>query len=94
MPDAASEVDGHKGHQAPDAKPGPGAKLAPAAGPTMSADMAHEMGHGGTDMSAMVRDMRNRFWICLIFTVPIFIYAPMGGMFTPPKPPFGLELDL
>ena len=25
----------------------------------------------------MVRDMRNRFWICLIFTVPIFVYAPM-----------------
>ena len=30
--------------------------------------MAHEMGHGGSDMGAMVRDMRNRFWICLVFT--------------------------
>jgi Cu2+-exporting ATPase len=58
-------------------------------------EMAHEMGHGaGMDMQAMVRDMRNRFWICLIFTVPIFIYSPMGGMFTPPNPPFGLSLDL
>jgi len=57
--------------------------------------MAHEMGHGaGTDMQAMVRDMRNRFWIALIFTVPIFIYSPMGEMFTPPAPPFGLRLDL
>ncbi|MBX9944114.1 MAG: heavy-metal-associated domain-containing protein, partial [Reyranella sp.] len=28
--------------------------------------MAHEMGHGGgMDMQAMVRDMRNRFWIAL-----------------------------
>ena len=62
--------------------------------PTMSADMAHEMGHDGMDLAAMVRDMRNRFWICLIFTVPIFIYAPMSGMFEPPAPPFGLELNL
>ena len=42
----------------------------------------------------MVRDMRNRFWICLIFTVPIFVYAPMGGFFKPPAPPFGITLNL
>ena len=24
----------------------------------------------------MVCDMRNRFWICLFFTGPIFVYAP------------------
>ncbi len=59
-----------------------------------SADMAFEMGHGSDDMSAMVRDMRNRFWICLIFTIPIFVYAPMGNFFTPPAPPFGLDLNL
>ncbi|MCP3055715.1 heavy metal translocating P-type ATPase, partial [Aurantimonas sp. LRZ36] len=58
-------------------------------------EMAHEMGHGsGMDMADMVRDMRNRFWIALAFTIPIFIYSPMGGMFTPPAPPFGLDLDL
>jgi len=60
----------------------------------MPVDMAHEMGHGGTDLAAMVRDMRNRFWICLIFTAPIFVYAPMGGVFKPPAPPFGLALNL
>jgi len=60
----------------------------------MAADIAHEMGHGDKDLPAMVRDMRNRFWICLLFTIPIFIYAPMGGMFKPPAPPFGLELNL
>jgi Cu2+-exporting ATPase len=66
----------------------------PAAAPAMAA-MAHEMGHGaGMDMQAMARDMRNRFWITLIFTVPIFIYSPMGGMFTPPAPPFGLSLNV
>uniref|UniRef100_UPI002FDAF2E5 copper-translocating P-type ATPase n=1 Tax=Elioraea tepidiphila TaxID=457934 RepID=UPI002FDAF2E5 len=56
---------------------------------------AHEMGHGaGMDMQAMVRDMRNRFLVAFVFTVPIFVYSPMGGMFTPPAPPFGLDLEL
>jgi P-type Cu2+ transporter len=77
-----SATSGHEGHKAPDKKS------------AMSADMAHEMGHGGTDLPAMVRDMRNRFWICLVFTIPIFIYAPMGSMFKPPAPPFGLTLNL
>ena len=58
-------------------------------------EIAHEMGHGGgMDMQGMVRDMRNRFWICLLFTVPIFVYSPMGGIFAPPAPPFGLDLDV
>ena len=60
----------------------------------MSSDMAQEMGHGGNmDLPAMVRDMRNRFWICLVFAVPIFIYSPMGNMFPAPAPPFGLPLN-
>ena len=41
----------------------------------------------------MVRDMRNRFWICLVSPCRSFIYAPMGGMFTP-APPSGLESHL
>jgi Cu2+-exporting ATPase len=78
---AAPSVKGHEGHTAPGAHP------------AMSADMAHEMGHGGKDLPAMVRDMRNRFVICLIFTVPLFVYSPMG-MFTAPAPPFGLDLNI
>jgi Cu2+-exporting ATPase len=76
-----AETSSHKGHPAPGAQP------------AKAAEMAHEMGHGGKDLPAMVRDIRNRFWICLIFTVPIFVYAPMGGFFKPPAPPFGLELN-
>jgi len=66
------------------------------AGKTPTVDhAAHEMGHGGgMSMEAMVRDMRNRFWTALIFSLPIFIYSPMGGLFTPPTPPFGLRLDI
>ncbi len=42
------------------------------------AGMAHEMGHGvGMSMDAMVRDMRNRFLVALIFAVPIFVYSPL-----------------
>ncbi len=84
-PDAAPATPAGKGHEG---------HAKASAQPAMSADMAHEMGHGGTDLPATVRDMRNRFWICLIFTVPIFIYAPMGGVFTPPAPPFGMALNL
>ncbi len=81
-PKPESKVDPHAGHKMP-GKPSP-----------MSADMAHEMGHSGGDLAAMVRDMRSRFWICLFFTIPIFIYAPMGEFFKPPSPPFGIELNL
>jgi Cu2+-exporting ATPase len=85
------EAGGHAGHTAPDPTKTKAATSAPS---TMPSDMAHEMGHSGMDLQAMVRDMRNRFWICLIFTIPIFVYAPMGGMFEPPTPPFGIKLNL
>jgi Cu2+-exporting ATPase len=56
--------------------------------------MAHEMGHGaGQDMQAMVRDMRNRFWIALGFGIPIFAFSPMGLDFVRLTPPFRLRLD-
>ena len=57
--------------------------------------MAQEMGHGaGHDMQAMVRDMRNRFWIALGFSLPIFALSPMGMDFIKIAPPFGLRLEL
>src|SRR6202521_3266253 len=57
--------------------------------------MAQEMGHGaGMDMQSMVRDMRNRFWIALAFSLPIFAFSPMGLDFIRIPPPFGLRLDL
>jgi P-type Cu2+ transporter len=89
---AAPAVKAGADHQRHVVTAPPEGEAAPA--PPME-DMAHEMGHGaGMDLQAMVRDMRNRFWIALFFSVPIFIYSPMGDMFTPPAPPFGLGLDL
>ena len=68
----AGGVGGHQGH---------GAEKTDA--------MAQEMGHGGgQDMQAMVRDMRNRFWIALGFSVPIFAFAPMGMDFIKIPPPY------
>ena len=54
---------------------------------------AREMGHGGKDMQSMARDMRNRFWIAIAFSLPIFVFSPMGLPFTP-RPPFGIALNL
>ena len=57
--------------------------------------MAREMGHGaGMDMQAMVRDMRNRFFIALVFSLPIFAYSPMGMDLIRLTPPFGMRLDV
>ncbi|MDP9207622.1 MAG: heavy metal translocating P-type ATPase [Actinomycetota bacterium] len=42
----------------------------------------HEMmglgGHGGMSMDAMVADMRNRFLVAAIFSVPILLWSPIG----------------
>ena len=54
---------------------------------------AREMGHGGKDMQSMAHDMRNRFWIAIAFSLPIFVFSPMGLPFTP-RPPFGIALNL
>ncbi len=60
----------------------------------------HElMGHGGhaaMSMEQMVRDMRNRFLVALMFSIPITLWSPMGAaMFgvTPPTP-FGMRADV
>ena len=54
--------------------------------------MAHEMGHGaGMDMQGMVKDMRNRFLISLIFSLPLFAMSPMGMGEPWLKPPFGWD---
>src|SRR5262249_22968732 len=45
------------------------------------ADAAHGDGHGGhagMSMEAMVRDMRNRFLVALVFTIPIVAWSSVG----------------
>ena len=101
VPSTADPADKHAGHRKK-AAPGTKTELNSEAkaehklhrGGQVDA-MAQEMGHGaGYDMDAMVRDMRNRFWIALVFSLPIFAFAPMGMDFVKLTPPFGLRLDL
>lgn len=72
-------------------------KRPPAAPPEHVAghDMHADMGHGaGGDMQAMVRDMRWRFIVSLIFAFPVFLYSPMGDMFVGLTPPLGVDRNL
>ena len=82
-------------HQCRFAEPDPRAAHAKhAAQPGAADEMAHDMGHGaGMDMAGMVRDMRNRFWVSLAFTIPLFVWMPMGLPLPSPQVPFGLRMD-
>jgi len=68
--DHAAPVEAGSAHAGHDIPAGP-------AGPS-----PHEMmGHGsaaGMSMDAMVRDMRNRFLVAAIFSVPILLWSPIG----------------
>src|SRR5258707_11894073 len=61
---------------------------------------AHEvMGHGGAagmSMEAMVRDMRNRFAVAALLSIPTLLWSPIGRSvlgFTAAAP-FGLRDDV
>jgi hypothetical protein len=107
MCDPLAEPD-PRGVQA-DTTAGAGHAAAVQAGPThaghdMAADQAgpspHEMmGHGsaaGTSMEAMVADMRNRFLVAAVFSVPILLWSPVGRQVLGFKvaAPFGLRDDV
>jgi Cu2+-exporting ATPase len=58
-------------------------------------DMMHDMGHApGMSMQDMANDMRNRFLVALLFSIPVFLYSPMGKMFGDFATPFGMERNL
>lgn len=65
-----------------------------------AAPSPHEvMGHGGQgamSMAAMVADMRNRFLVAALFSIPIVIWSPIGeDVFNLDVPvPFGLRQDV
>ncbi len=41
------------------------------------ASEGHGSGHGGHDHAAMIADFRRRFWVSLVFTVPILALSPL-----------------
>ncbi|HET8758505.1 MAG TPA: heavy metal translocating P-type ATPase, partial [Solirubrobacteraceae bacterium] len=63
------------------------------------AEHAHGHGHGGhagMSMDAMVRDMRNRFVVALVFTVPIVLWSMVGTelLGTELATPAGIDRDV
>src|SRR6516165_8278010 len=69
---------------------GPGA-AAPAPEP-----LTGHVEHAGMSMDHMARDMRNRFLVALVLSIPIMLWSPMGrDMFGFAVPtPFGLRDDV
>src|SRR5680860_22970 len=58
--------------------------------------MGHGGGHGGMSMDNMVRDMRNRFLVAAIVSVPILLWSPIGRdvLGFSAGVPFGLRDDV
>lgn len=59
-------------------------------------DVMGHGGHGDMSMAAMVADMRNRFLVAALFSIPIVIWSPIGedvfGLDAPV--PFGMRQDI
>jgi Cu2+-exporting ATPase len=63
------------------------------------AEHAHGHGHGGhagMSMEAMERDMRNRFLVALVFTIPIVLWSMVGTelLGTELATPFGIDREI
>jgi Cu2+-exporting ATPase len=63
------------------------------------AEEAHGHGHGGhagMSMDSMVRDMRNRFLVALVFTVPILLWSTVGTELLGGElaTPFGIDREV
>ena len=73
----------HAGHAAPEAMPSPH-------------DMMGHGGHGSMSMADMVTDMRRRFLVAAIFSVPVLLWSPIGRdvLGFDVAAPFGLRDDV
>jgi Cu2+-exporting ATPase len=82
---AGTVTDGHAGHGATTDE-----------GSRSPHEMMGHGGHGAMSMAAMVADMRNRFLVAAIFSIPIVLWSPIGREvlgFTAPAP-FGMRDDV
>lgn len=75
---------------------GPGAEHSHTEMPSSQEMMGHGGHHSGMSMAEMTRDMRNRFLVALVLSVPITLWSPIGRTvigFDVPTP-FGLRDDV
>jgi Cu2+-exporting ATPase len=90
-PTAAPGLDGHVTHD-----PHGGHAMAPASPVSSPHDAMGHGGHGAMSMADMVRDMRRRFLVALVLSVPILLWSPIGreviGFET--AAPFGMRDDV
>ena len=91
----ADEMDAtgvHADHHAQEAAPSAG----PGMGDHGGHGGAHHGGHAGMSAAEMARDMRNRFLVALVLSVPLVLWSPIGrdvlGFRT--AAPFGLRDDV
>ena len=90
---------GHAGHGAPVVIPATGyaghATATEVALPSPHELMGHG-GHAGMSMDAMVRDMRNRFLVAALLSIPILLWSPIGRdvLGFDAASPFGLRDDV
>ncbi len=58
--------------------------------------MGHGGHHAGTSMADMARDMRNRFLVAALLSIPILLWSPIGRevLGFPAPAPFGLRDDV
>lgn len=94
MPHDHRTPDGHDGHVVHAAAGPHEAQEAPATSPHEA--MGHGGHHGGMSMAAMVADMRRRFVVAAVLSVPIVLLSPIGRDvlgFTAAAP-FGLRDDV
>jgi Cu2+-exporting ATPase len=89
LAEQAREVAGAQPRRAPAAEhAGHAMPMAGAPASGQAAQLAEEMGHGtGMSMEAMVRDIRNRFWVTLALTGAVTLFSPLASEV------FGLRLQ-
>jgi Cu2+-exporting ATPase len=98
-PTAPAQHMGHQGHGSSIAAPS-GEHAEHAITHAEEKPSPHEMmghgGHAGMSMDAMVRDMRNRFLVAALFSIPILLWSPIGRdvLNFEVAAPFGLRDDV
>jgi Cu2+-exporting ATPase len=87
-PDHAEHGGGHPAHD--------GGHEAGHGGTTPQEAMGHGGHHAGMSMDEMARDMRNRFLVAAVLSIPILLWSPIGRevLGFPAPAPFGLRDDV
>ncbi|MHB1163977.1 MAG: heavy metal translocating P-type ATPase [Candidatus Nanopelagicales bacterium] len=95
-PEAPEAPEAHAGHAAPEAPEAPGHEGHETQGASPHDVMGHGSHDGSMSMDDMTRDMRRRFLVAAVLSVPLLLWSPIGRDvlgFTVPAP-LGLRDDV